>query len=85
MLASPDNDNLKKLGIEVPFSNDHMKLQRSPQQQQALRKQRRCWSPELHRRFVEALEQLGGAQGQSLEPELCLSWIITSWTTVNCD
>ncbi|EFH67779.1 myb family transcription factor [Arabidopsis lyrata subsp. lyrata] len=29
-------------------------------QQQALRKQRRCWNPELHRRFVDALQQLGG-------------------------
>ena len=26
------------------------------------RKQRRCWSPELHRRFVHALHQLGGSQ-----------------------
>lgn len=26
------------------------------------RKQRRCWSPDLHRRFVDALHQLGGAQ-----------------------
>ncbi|KAL2927579.1 Transcription factor HHO5 [Bienertia sinuspersici] len=26
------------------------------------RKQRRCWSPELHRRFVDALTQLGGPQ-----------------------
>ncbi|KAJ8546133.1 hypothetical protein K7X08_018716 [Anisodus acutangulus] len=26
------------------------------------RKPRRCWSPELHRRFVDALHQLGGAQ-----------------------
>lgn len=26
------------------------------------RKQRRCWSPELHRRFVSSLQQLGGAQ-----------------------
>ncbi|CAI9765549.1 unnamed protein product [Fraxinus pennsylvanica] len=26
------------------------------------RKQRRCWSPELHRRFVNALQQLGGEQ-----------------------
>ncbi|KAJ8567229.1 hypothetical protein K7X08_019437 [Anisodus acutangulus] len=26
------------------------------------RKQRRCWSPELHRRFVDALHQLGGAE-----------------------
>ncbi|XP_057961526.1 transcription factor HHO2-like [Malania oleifera] len=25
------------------------------------RKARRCWSPELHRRFLQALEQLGGA------------------------
>lgn len=31
--------------------------------QQNPRKQRRCWSPELHRRFVDALQQLGGAQG----------------------
>lgn len=31
--------------------------------QQAARKQRRCWSPELHRRFVDALQQLGGSQG----------------------
>ncbi|CAN0878989.1 Myb family transcription factor EFM [Linum grandiflorum] len=26
------------------------------------RKQRRCWSAELHRRFVNALQQLGGSQ-----------------------
>ncbi|KAK7252059.1 hypothetical protein RIF29_35764 [Crotalaria pallida] len=32
------------------------------QQQQASRKQRRCWSPELHRRFVNALQKLGGSQ-----------------------
>ncbi|KAJ0980301.1 hypothetical protein J5N97_008556 [Dioscorea zingiberensis] len=31
-------------------------------QQQPPRKARRCWSPELHRRFVLALQQLGGAQ-----------------------
>ncbi|XAR59479.1 hypothetical protein NMG60_11015327 [Bertholletia excelsa] len=33
-----------------------------PSQQQTGRKQRRCWSPELHRRFVDALQQLGGSQ-----------------------
>ncbi|XVF43007.1 hypothetical protein PTKIN_Ptkin02bG0005700 [Pterospermum kingtungense] len=27
---------------------------------QLQRKQRRCWSPELHRRFLHALQQLGG-------------------------
>ncbi|KAG8049111.1 hypothetical protein GUJ93_ZPchr0009g2029 [Zizania palustris] len=30
--------------------------------QQAQRKARRCWSPELHRRFVAALQRLGGPQ-----------------------
>ncbi|KEH30918.1 putative transcription factor MYB-HB-like family [Medicago truncatula] len=32
------------------------------QPQQTSRKQRRCWSPELHRRFVNALQKLGGSQ-----------------------
>lgn len=31
---------------------------------QAQRKARRCWSPELHRRFVSALQQLGGSQSK---------------------
>ncbi|XP_065857435.1 transcription factor HRS1-like isoform X2 [Euphorbia lathyris] len=35
---------------------------RNGSQQQTTRKQRRCWSPELHRRFVNALQQLGGSQ-----------------------
>ncbi|KAE9601852.1 putative transcription regulator Homeodomain-LIKE family [Lupinus albus] len=30
---------------------------------QTHRKARRCWSPELHRRFVNALQMLGGSQG----------------------
>ncbi|KAL5196883.1 hypothetical protein ABZP36_000395 [Zizania latifolia] len=32
------------------------------QQQQQPRKARRCWSPELHRKFVSSLQQLGGPQ-----------------------
>ncbi|CAL9123758.1 unnamed protein product [Musa textilis] len=35
----------------------HLSLQLQQQ-----RKARRCWSPELHRRFILALQQLGGAQ-----------------------
>ncbi|KAL3621181.1 hypothetical protein CASFOL_036093 [Castilleja foliolosa] len=31
-------------------------------QHQNFRKQRRCWSPELHRQFINALQQLGGPQ-----------------------
>ncbi|KAJ8480359.1 hypothetical protein OPV22_024086 [Ensete ventricosum] len=34
----------------------------SQAQQQPPRKLRRCWSPELHRRFLFALQKLGGAQ-----------------------
>ena len=34
------------------------------QQQQTIRKQRRCWSPGLHRRFIDALHRLGGSQGK---------------------
>ncbi|XP_019165311.1 PREDICTED: myb family transcription factor EFM-like isoform X2 [Ipomoea nil] len=35
---------------------------RAQPQQQTSRKQRRCWSPELHKRFINALQQLGGPQ-----------------------
>jgi len=31
---------------------------------QTHRKARRCWSPDLHRRFVNALQMLGGSQGK---------------------
>lgn len=33
---------------------------------QTHRKARRCWSPDLHRRFVNALQILGGSQGPRL-------------------
>nr|GME11031.1 transcription factor HHO2-like [Ipomoea batatas] len=35
---------------------------RAQPQQQTSRKQRRCWSPDLHKRFINALQQLGGPQ-----------------------
>ncbi|KAK6134041.1 hypothetical protein DH2020_032220 [Rehmannia glutinosa] len=31
---------------------------------QSKRKARRCWSPELHKRFLQALQQLGGSHGR---------------------
>ena len=41
------------------------RLLRQRQQQQAQpQKARRSWSPELHCRFVAALQRLGGAQGE---------------------
>jgi hypothetical protein len=50
----------------MPPSDPTLNLHAQPQQQQQqqqLRKARRCWSPELHRQFVDALQQLGGPQG----------------------
>ncbi|KAJ0242846.1 Transcription factor HHO2 [Hirschfeldia incana] len=40
---------------------EHIHQQQSQTQSQTRRKQRRCWSPELHRRFLHALQQLGGS------------------------
>jgi hypothetical protein len=48
-----------------PALNLHAQTQ---QQQQQARKARRCWSPELHRQFVAALNQLGGPQGRDKPP-----------------
>lgn len=51
-------------GSSLCADQNPVKLQSKPQhqQQQNSRKQRRCWSPELHRRFVEALQKLGGSK-----------------------
>ena len=50
--------------VSTTAPNSESNLRNGPQsQQQSSRKHRRCWSPELHRQFVNALQQLGGAQG----------------------
>ncbi|KAL5209652.1 hypothetical protein ABZP36_005275 [Zizania latifolia] len=46
----------------MPSPVPGLSLQTLSQQQQQARKSRRCWSPELHRQFVAALQQLGGPQ-----------------------
>ncbi|KAK8674006.1 hypothetical protein V6N13_112312 [Hibiscus sabdariffa] len=53
-----------QMKFQTKSHNRHEEQQQQHQQQQQhnSRKQRRCWSPELHRRFVEALQQLGGSQ-----------------------
>ncbi|XP_074570061.1 transcription factor NIGTH1-like [Curcuma longa] len=52
----------KRVGRAPPPATGGPHLTLQLQQQQPPRKARRCWSPELHRRFVLALQQLGGAQ-----------------------
>ncbi|KAG5028661.1 hypothetical protein JHK87_012175 [Glycine soja] len=49
-------------GSSMITSSVEIKGHQSQQPQQNPRKQRRCWSPDLHRRFVDALQQLGGPQ-----------------------
>ncbi|XVF59483.1 hypothetical protein PTKIN_Ptkin07bG0279500 [Pterospermum kingtungense] len=64
------NNNSCRIGSGFPLCTDQSQIKfqtkssqhQQQQQQQNSRKQRRCWSPELHRRFVEALQQLGGSQ-----------------------
>ncbi|XP_058190477.1 transcription factor HHO6 [Rhododendron vialii] len=46
----------------TPIIPSNLRARPQTAQQQAGRKHRRCWSPELHRRFVSALQQLGGSQ-----------------------
>eukprot|EP01018_Ginkgo_biloba_P002664 Gb_04432 [translate_table: standard] len=47
-------------GVSMPSTPAITNAPQSSSQSQ--RKARRCWSPELHRRFVNALQQLGGSQ-----------------------
>ncbi|KAL8097039.1 hypothetical protein AgCh_030215 [Apium graveolens] len=48
--------------IAVSYSSPNVQSKIQTSSSQTSRKQRRCWSPELHRRFVASLEELGGAQ-----------------------
>ncbi|XP_022143004.1 myb family transcription factor EFM [Momordica charantia] len=62
----PENNNLLAAGegqttsnnISTPAANNN----NNNSTNQTHRKARRCWSPDLHRRFVNALQMLGGSQ-----------------------
>ncbi|KAL4555732.1 hypothetical protein LXL04_038360 [Taraxacum kok-saghyz] len=47
---------------EINGVNGGLGCRPPPQKQTTTRKQRRCWSTELHRRFLSALQDLGGSQ-----------------------
>ncbi|KAK6916486.1 SANT/Myb domain [Dillenia turbinata] len=52
-----------RTGVSVsPTASSVQSNLRMAPQQPTSRKQRRCWSPELHRQFVNALQQLGGSE-----------------------
>ena len=46
-----------------PVASSHATTTTTTSSAQTHRKARRCWSPDLHRRFVNALQMLGGSQG----------------------
>ncbi|KAL7094530.1 hypothetical protein ACP275_11G109400 [Erythranthe tilingii] len=57
-LRQPTAVPVHSLTVKGHFGPGRPKLH----QQELEKKHRRCWSPELHDRFVDALNQLGGAQ-----------------------
>ncbi|KAK3024541.1 hypothetical protein RJ639_043733 [Escallonia herrerae] len=59
---SSKSSSSRAVSSSGPHVQSNLRTGPQPQQQQSSRKQRRCWSPELHRRFVNALQQLGGSQ-----------------------
>jgi hypothetical protein len=76
-LGAADESRHQVVGLAQPAaraaamapSGPALSLQRQPQQQhrqqqQQARKSRRCWSPLLHNKFIGALSQLGGPQGE---------------------
>ncbi|NP_001313942.1 uncharacterized protein LOC107909337 [Gossypium hirsutum] len=65
--SSPSHNPILKINdnCKTGFGSDQnqTKFQTKHQQDmQNCKKQRRCWSPELHKRLVEALQKLGGSK-----------------------
>lgn len=63
-IKSGNNDNNGGVGMAVDQSSENgaAEVGSAPTTTQTHRKARRCWSPDLHRRFVNALQMLGGSQ-----------------------
>ncbi|XP_047341869.1 transcription factor HHO3-like [Impatiens glandulifera] len=47
--------------VEVAATDAAVGKKKDDKDEHGQRKARRCWSPELHRRFLQALQQLGGS------------------------
>ena len=62
------------MAAEQRSENGAAEVGSGPTTTQTHRKARRCWSPDLHRRFVNALQMLGGSQGISNK-----SWFILNF------
>jgi hypothetical protein len=84
-LVSEVSHGNSKSGGSSGSSLLRVEIQNQPQPphplQQNSRKQRRSWSSELHRRFVDALQQLGGAHGKLFVFRL-INFIVNSMRVV---
>jgi hypothetical protein len=84
-LVSEVSHGNSKSGGSSGSSLLRVEIQNQPQPphplQQNSRKQRRSWSSELHRRFVDALQQLGGAHGKLFVFRL-INFIVNSMCVV---
>ncbi|AQK39273.1 Putative MYB DNA-binding domain superfamily protein [Zea mays] len=56
-----DTDTAENNKASSNKGGNDKEAQLSSQSQAPSRKARRCWAPELHRRFLQALQQLGGS------------------------
>jgi hypothetical protein len=61
--ADTDTDTAENNKASSTKGGKDKEAQLSSQAQAPSRKARRCWAPELHRRFLQALQQLGGSHG----------------------
>ncbi|CAN1296313.1 Transcription factor HRS1 [Linum perenne] len=60
-LLADDNTAPAAAGTSSVSDGGNKQKDESDKEGQGSRKRRRCWSPELHRRFLHALQQLGGS------------------------
>lgn len=58
------NSSETKRESSARCGNGSVEKEQTTNASQTHRKARRCWSPDLHRRFVNALHMLGGSQGK---------------------
>ncbi|XP_022726893.1 transcription factor HHO2-like [Durio zibethinus] len=59
--ASATSTSTTESGSRGEEANNGNSIKKEEKEGQTQRKQRLCWSPELHRRFLHALQQLGGS------------------------
>lgn len=64
-IKTPSGESDVEIGLNSKRDSGGLESSSASAQSNLLpKKQRRCWSPELHTRFVKALQELGGPQGE---------------------